>query len=191
MIITLVSCTSFVNAILVYGSPSRVGIVGVRETYILEVFFFSVSLSLTRLNHTRTRRSSSILLLFWPAYLLSLAVWTRTQFSRGVSLADKNVVLRLVVGALGLIAFCLENIGPEQGTSAPGDVTIANIFSIWTFGWMTPLLKRGASQFITEEDLPALPPADESVHLGHRLEAAMQNQYVSHLVSCFTCPYRV
>ncbi|KLO11533.1 metal resistance protein YCF1 [Schizopora paradoxa] len=173
--IALIICTSFANAILVFVSPSRSGDVGVRETYLLEVLFFTISAILTRLNHKRTRRSSSVILLFWPAYLLSLAVWTRTQISRGVSHSDVHVVLRLVVGALGSIDFCIENVGPEQGTSSPGDITIANIFSIWTFGWMTPLLKKGASQFITEEDLPALPPSEESVYLGHRLEAAMQN----------------
>lgn len=172
--IALAVCISLVNAIIVFAFPSPDGVVGIRETYILEVLFLASSFSLTGLNHKRTHRSSSIILLFWPAYLLSLAVWTRTQ----ISSADRNVALRLAVGALGFADFCLENVGPEQGTSESSDIINANIFSIWTFGWMTPLLKKGASQFITEEDLPALPTSEESVHLGHRLEVAMQNQYV-------------
>jgi len=169
--IALAVCISLVNAIIVFAFPSPDGVVGIRETYILEVLFLASSFSLTGLNHKRTHRSSSIILLFWPAYLLSLAVWTRTQ----ISSAHRNVALRLAVGALGFADFCLENVGPEQGTSESSDIINANIFSIWTFGWMTPLLKKGASQFITEEDLPALPPSEESVHLGHRLEVAMQN----------------
>ena len=43
---------------------------------------------------------------------------------------------------------------------------------------MTSLMKVGAARIITEEDLPPLPPADESVQLGHTLKMAMEKQCV-------------
>ena len=51
---------------------------------------------------------------------------------------------------------------------------------IWnqTFSWMTPLMKKGASEFITEEDLFPLVPADESVNLGNDLKRALEKQCV-------------
>lgn len=41
---------------------------------------------------------------------------------------------------------------------------------------MTPLMKKGASQYITEEDLPSLTPGDESKSLGLDLEKALKKQ---------------
>lgn len=44
---------------------------------------------------------------------------------------------------------------------------------------MTPLMKKGASQFITEDDLPSLLPRDESANLGRDLDRALAKQYVA------------
>ena len=41
---------------------------------------------------------------------------------------------------------------------------------------MSPLVKKGAVQYITEEDLPPLKPTDESRTLGEDLNQAMKNQ---------------
>ena len=41
---------------------------------------------------------------------------------------------------------------------------------------MSPLVKKGAVQYITEDDLPPLKPTDESRNLGEDLNQAMKNQ---------------
>jgi hypothetical protein len=41
---------------------------------------------------------------------------------------------------------------------------------------MTTLMKKGASQFITEEDLFPLKFSDESVNLGNDLKKALEKQ---------------
>jgi ATP-binding cassette subfamily C (CFTR/MRP) protein 1 len=41
---------------------------------------------------------------------------------------------------------------------------------------MTPLMKKGVKQYITEQDLPALVPEDESHNLGEDLEKALSKQ---------------
>jgi ATP-binding cassette subfamily C (CFTR/MRP) protein 1 len=41
---------------------------------------------------------------------------------------------------------------------------------------MSPLVKKGAIQFITEDDLPPLKPTDQSVILGEDLKQALKNQ---------------
>lgn len=43
---------------------------------------------------------------------------------------------------------------------------------------MTPLMKKGSEQFITEKDLPSLPPDDSAAALGNKLRDAMKHQFV-------------
>ncbi|TFY83303.1 hypothetical protein EWM64_g713 [Hericium alpestre] len=50
----------------------------------------------------------------------------------------------------------------------------ASIFSIWTFGWLTPLMKKGVQQFVMEDDLPPLLPEDEASNLGRALKKALE-----------------
>lgn len=41
---------------------------------------------------------------------------------------------------------------------------------------MTPLMQKGTAQFITEDDLPPLKSADESINLGNELNKSLKNQ---------------
>jgi len=150
----------------------------------LEAIAFVALLLLTYMSHTRTRRSSTIALLFWPAYVSALLIWSRTTLGVVRSERPPVLALRWGIGALGFIAFALECLGPEycsEADSTPllnpeSPLLAANIFSVWTFGWLTPLIKRGARQFITEDDLPELVPEDEASKLGESLQRAMKNQ---------------
>ena len=102
------------------------------------------------------------------------------------------LILRAVTGLLGFISLCLECFSPElcgsetktldDGMVAENPLETANLYSIWSFSWMTPLLRNGASQFVTEEDLPPLPSKDESKQLGEKLEKALEKQYVAYYV---------
>ena len=50
------------------------------------------------------------------------------------------------------------------------------IIILQSFSWMSPLVEKGAIQFITEDDLPPLKPTDESHNLGEDLKRALKNQ---------------
>ena len=151
---------------------------------VLEALAFLTLLLITYMSHTRTRRSSTIVLLFWLAYFVTLLIWTRTTLGVERSQLPPVFALRWGIGALGLIAFVLESLGPEycsEPDSVPrlnpeSPLLTANIFSVWSFGWLTPLMKRGARQFITEDDLPELLPEDEASKLGQSLQRSMKNQ---------------
>ncbi len=94
------------------------------------------------------------------------------------------VALRWSVGGLSVVAFVLEYLGPEfraelddkPRLNPESPLLIANVFSVWTFGWLTPLMKKGVSQFITEDDLPELFPGDEAVDVGQKLRRNMKKQ---------------
>jgi ATP-binding cassette, subfamily C (CFTR/MRP), member 1 len=91
---------------------------------------------LIRCNHLRTRRSSSIVLLFWPVYAIVNAIWTRTVISAGVSDIDKITLgLRWVLLGMGGVLLALEYLGPETWSELPNEhgrpenpVVIANIY---------------------------------------------------------------
>ena len=77
---------------------------------------------------------------------------------------------------MGLASFVLECFSPEYGeeeTTEESPLLTANVFSIWFFSWVTPFMKDGAKQHITESDLPPLLPEDDSEKLGRDLERAL------------------
>ncbi|THH19236.1 hypothetical protein EW146_g1884 [Bondarzewia mesenterica] len=182
VLLELASLTSLANLILILALHQPVAIF---QTYILEVLALNAASLLTYFNHTRTRTSSTILLLFWPVYLLILTIWSRTVVLKGLPNLRLTFVLKWATAGLGLFAFALECLGPEYRRKALVEETgraigehplvTANIFSKWNFGWMTPLMKKGVTQFITENELPPLLSADESANLGYRLRLAMKN----------------
>jgi ATP-binding cassette, subfamily C (CFTR/MRP), member 1 len=171
--------TSLANSICIFLVSARVA---VYQSYILEVIAFAVTPVLTYYNHTRTHTSSAVLLIFWPLYIASLGIWTRTTFSLDHPVARLVLGLRWAAAGLAALSFVMECIGPEsnqelQAKEAHANPLVtANIFSIWSFEWLTPLMTKGAKQYITEDDLPALLPRDESAKLGESLHTAMQKQ---------------
>lgn len=155
-------------------------------SYVLEVVALFVAPFLTYLNHYRTRTSSAILLLFWPVYALAVLIWGRTALTISPHGLLPVVALRSVVVVLGFVAFALECLGPEidepeycDKGHAESPLLTANIFSQWSFSWMNKLMKKGATEYITENDLPGLRPKDEAAELGNRLKNGMEKQYVS------------
>ncbi|EPQ56430.1 multidrug resistance-associated ABC transporter [Gloeophyllum trabeum ATCC 11539] len=178
-------CTSAATAILVVASNTPVA---VPQSYILEAIALIPTPFLTHGNHTRTRTSSAILLLFWPLYIALSLVWARSVLEVNLHGLLLVLILRAVTGALGTVAFLLECFGPGKDDGLDetllNPIMRANIFSRWYFGWLTPLMKKGAAQFITERDLPPLLPRDQSTKLGEDLQKAM-DKHSSLWVSLF------
>jgi ATP-binding cassette subfamily C (CFTR/MRP) protein 1 len=153
-------------------------------TYALEPIALASAIILTYINHQRTRRSSSILLLFWPAYIAGILIWAHSLYSEGFLHQHVVFALRCAVGIFGFLTFILECLGTELDSKNADDATeelenpllTANIFSKWSFGWLTPLMKKGVSRYITENDLPPLLARDESAKLSHDLQKALAKQ---------------
>ncbi|KAH9000229.1 P-loop containing nucleoside triphosphate hydrolase protein [Lactarius akahatsu] len=179
-ILALISLISVANIVVTSIDPRWVTFF---PFLVLEAIAFLALLLLTYMSHTRTRRSSTIALLFWLAYFAALLIWSRTTLGVVRSPLPPIFALRWGIGALGLIAFALECLGPEYYSepdrtprmNPESPLLTANIFGVWTFGWLTPLIKKGARQFITEDDLPELVPEDEASKLGQSLQRAMKD----------------
>lgn len=153
--------------------------VAIFQTYILEPAALAMAVALTYFNHTRMRTSSSILLLFWPLYLAGLSIWVRTMVLTNQSDIQLLLSLKCITASFGFISFVIECLGPGRDSDPKNfhenPILTANIFSIWFFSWMTPLMQKGTAQFITEDDLPPLKSADESINLGNELNKSLKN----------------
>lgn len=155
------------------------------QSYALEPLALLPAIFLTQTNHTRTRTSSSTLLLFWPAYTVALLVWGRTLItthSENVSDVIVLLALRSAVAVFGLFSFALELLAPKfepnldeemDETCVENPLISANIFSRWSFGYLTPMLKKGNKEYITDKDLPSLLKHDQASELSQRLNAAL------------------
>ena len=181
VVLGLILSTGIVDLGIAISLPRYVSF---YPSFILEAIAFLVLPLLTYLNHTRTRRSSTIALIFWLVYIPSLLIWTRTTLGLAGPRSPLVPALRWGIGALGAVAFALEFLGPEFRAELDDKPRLnpespqltANIFSVWTFGWLTPLMRKGTKQFITEDDLPELVPEDETAKLGQTLRRAMKKQ---------------
>lgn len=188
--LTLAVTTSLVN----FGFVLR-RTVPVVQSYILESLALLISAFLTYFNHTRARSSSTIILVFWPVYLVALAIWVRTTITKDFEYYRPVLALKCTAAGLGFIAFALECICPEIGQESSkitleNPVITANIFSRCVcsylfsftpcfklgqfFFWLTPLLRK--QEYVTENDLPSMRPQDDSENLARMLEAALSKQ---------------
>jgi hypothetical protein len=111
--------------------------VPVFQYYALEPVAIFIATVLTYFNHTRNRTSSTILLLFWPTYLLALGFWLRTTIDTRLATYTHILILKSLSLGLGILSFLLECAGPEPEGPPEGKdteespIVTANIFSIW------------------------------------------------------------
>lgn len=121
---------SIANVLFIVFHPNKP--VPVLYSYILEPFALTSILIFTHFNHTRTRSSSTILLIFWPLYIAATVVWARTVMVRGLD-HHLLVILSIKCATLGLaaVAFGFECKCPESEDKHDSPILTANIYSIW------------------------------------------------------------
>ncbi|KAK9767152.1 hypothetical protein K7432_003275 [Basidiobolus ranarum] len=114
-----------------------------------------------RLEHTRSRKASSVLLLYWIFRLFTNAIHLRTLIITNYHQKHSTeFILITTMASLELVIFILELI-PKRKMEylVPGEDSnvcpeqYANVFSLITFSWMNPLLKTGSKKPLVEEDL--------------------------------------
>jgi hypothetical protein len=122
---------SVANAVLIVIQRKAAPVVQYYRLEPVALAFFAL---LTYFNHTRTRTSSTALLLFWPFYFLALGFWTRTMIETRLPSFSTVLILKAVTVGLSLLSFILECVGPEPDTvpdERESPILTANIFSLW------------------------------------------------------------
>ncbi|KAI1359531.1 metal resistance protein YCF1 [Xylaria arbuscula] len=153
-------------------------------TTLLTLVSLGVIFAVQWLEHDRSRNANGVVLFYWLLLLIAYAVKLRSLVSQ--QLYEKNLAyfITYVIGVgLSLCAFLSEWLWPkqdsayealidEEGVECP--VEYATVFSRLTFSWMTPMMRFGYKQFLTEDDLWGLSPDTTTRATGTAFETAWQ-----------------
>ena len=130
------------------------------------------------LEHWRSRQPNGVVLFFWLFLLIAFGVKLRSLIAQhAYSTRLPYFVTFCVSFALAALEFALEYLVPKKQSvyDALGDddecpIEYADVFSILTFSWMTPMMKYGYREYLTQDDLWNLRKKDTTRVTGSVLE---------------------
>ena len=136
------------------------------------------------LEHCRSRNPNGVVLFYWAFFIIAYAVKLRSLVSRE---AHKDrlpffIVFNISLG-LSILEFILEYFVPKKqsvydalGAEDECPMEYADVFSMLTFGWMTPLMKFGYKNYLTQDDLWNLRQRDTTRATGDLLQEAWDHE---------------
>lgn len=132
------------------------------------------------IEHWRSRQPNSIVLFYWLLLLIAYGVKLRSLISQKTF--DNRLAYAVtfcVSFGLASLEFALEYLVPKKKSAydALGDedecpIEYADIFSVLSFSWMTPMMKFGYKEYLTQDDLWNLRKRDTTRVTGNVLEEA-------------------
>lgn len=149
-------------------------------TTILTILSLGVVFYVQYIEHWRSRNANGVVLFYWLFLLIAYAVKLRSLISQQVHREHVAYfsVFCVSVG-LAIVEFVLEWLVPKRLSDydALGDedecpYEYADIFSVLTFSWMTPLMKHGYKTFLTQDDLWNLRKRDSTRATADRFQTA-------------------
>lgn len=108
------------------------------------------------LEHWRSRQPNGVVLFYWLFFIIAYAVKLRSLVARKEHIGQLPyfVCFNISLG-LALFEFVLEYFVPKKQSAydALGDedecpYNYADVFSVLTFGWMTPMMKYGYKKLL-------------------------------------------
>ena len=128
--------------------------------------------------HWRSRQPNGVVLFFWLFLLIVFGVKLRSLVSQQAFRTRLPYFVSFCVSfGLAALEFILEYLVPKKQSAydSIGDedecpIEYADIFSILTFSWMTPMMKYGYREFLTQDELWSLRERDTAEVTGKRLE---------------------
>ena len=140
--------------------------------------------SVQYLEHWRSRQPNGVVLFYWLFLLIAFGVKLRSLISQQAFRVRLPYFFTFCV-SFGLAAseFALEYLVPKKQSAydSLGDedecpIEYADVFSILTFSWMTPMMKYGYREFLTQGDLWNLRKRDTTEVTGKTLEKAWRDE---------------
>lgn len=130
------------------------------------------------IEHWRSRQPNGIVLFYWLFLLIAFGVKLRSLISQQAFRTRLPYFVTFCVSfGLAALEFALEYLVPKKQSAydALGDedecpIEYADIFSILTFSWMTPMMKYGYKEYLTQDDLWNLRRRDTTKVTGDVLE---------------------
>ena len=136
------------------------------------------------IEHWRSRNPNGVVLFFWLFLIIADAIKLRSLIAQNAHKRHVAYFATFTVGfGLAMIQLVLEWLVPKRLSDydALGDddecpYEYANLFSILTFSWMTPLMKRGYKTYLTQDDLWNLRKKDTTKATWLEFDAAWGQQ---------------
>ena len=153
-------------------------------TSIITIASLLVIAGLQYIEHWRSRQPNGVVLFFWLLLLIAFAVKLRSLISQQTFRARLPYFITFCVSfGLAAVEFCLEYFVPKKQSAydALGDedecpIEYADVFSILTFSWMTPMMKFGYKTFLTQDDLWNLRKRDTTKVTGASLAESWSDE---------------
>ncbi|EUC38041.1 hypothetical protein COCCADRAFT_83812 [Bipolaris zeicola 26-R-13] len=151
-------------------------------TTVLTILSLIVIFHIQHIEHWRSRNPNGVVLFYWLLLLIAYAVKLRSLISQQIH-REHVAYFAVFCTSVGLAAlsFVLEWLVPKRmsdydmlGDEDECPYEYADIFSVLTFGWMTPLMKRGYQTFLTQDDLWNLRKRDSTRHTASTFEKAWE-----------------
>jgi ATP-binding cassette subfamily C (CFTR/MRP) protein 1 len=147
-------------------------------TTVLQTIALGTIFALHELEHERSRVPSSVLLFYWFFHILVSSMKVRSLYIRNTTRQDSLIALWGSSVLLAMLVLALELFVPKKQSMyrAIGDnmecpSEYSNAFSLLSFGWLTPLMRRGYKTYLTEDDLWDLPLRNSSKYNGDKFAA--------------------
>ena len=166
-------------------------------TSILTVISLGAVFAVQYVEHRRTRYPNGVALFYWLFLLIAFAVKVRSLISQQIY-ETRSLYFAVFCASTGFVAseLVLEWLIPKRVSEydALGDETecpyeYANVFSVLTFGWMTPMMRYGYKAFLTEDDLWNLRKSDSTKEctesFGHAWDKELKKQRPSLWIAMF------
>ncbi|KAI1877877.1 uncharacterized protein JN550_000059 [Neoarthrinium moseri] len=151
-------------------------------TTFLTFLSLGVVFAIQWVEHARSRNANGVVLFYWLFLLLAYAVKLRSLVSQQIYITNLPYFVTYTVGfGLSVAEFLFEWLWPkrasayealvdDEGIECPAEY--ATIFSRLAFSWMTPMMRYGYKEYLTEEDLWGLGPNDKSSTTGEQFDKA-------------------
>ncbi|RFU26420.1 hypothetical protein B7463_g9901, partial [Scytalidium lignicola] len=152
-------------------------------TTVVTLVSLGVIFSIQWLEHSRLRNPNGVVLFFWLFLLIVYSVKLRSLISQKIYASNLGYFVPYCVGfGLSIIEFILEWLVPKNDGAyhAIDDdecpVEYATVFSILTFSWMTPMMRYGYKEYLTEDDLWNLAKRDTTKATGEVFRKAWDHE---------------
>ncbi|CAI6333419.1 unnamed protein product [Periconia digitata] len=153
-------------------------------TSIVTIISLGVVFFVQYTEHWRSRNANGVVLFYWLFLLIAYAVKLRSLVAQKIH--HEHVayfVLYCVSVGLAATEFTLEWLVQKRLSDydALGDddecpYEYADVFSVLTFSWMTPMMKRGYKTFLTQDDLWTLRKADSTRETANLFDKAWKHE---------------
>lgn len=130
-------------------------------TTIVNIVSLAVIFTVQFVEHWRSRTPNGVVLLYWLFLLVAYGIKLRSFVAQNMFKTNTPYFAVFSVNAgLAALELVLEWLVPKKVSDydALGDedecpIEYANLFSVLTFSWMTPMMKYGYKEFLTQDDL--------------------------------------